>query len=66
MNATGIHGRSYLALGKRSDGDEAIHRTGPKTPSLFSVQLRREADGKWTMGSEFSNLLKGTGHVRKV
>ncbi|KAJ7928032.1 alpha/beta-hydrolase [Mycena leptocephala] len=30
--------------------------TGPKTPS----------HGKWTMGSEFSNLLKGTGHVEKT
>ncbi|KAF7346501.1 Dipeptidyl-peptidase 5 [Mycena sanguinolenta] len=35
---------------------------GPKTPSLFSVQLGRGTDGKWTMGTEFSNLLKGTGH----
>ncbi|KAF7365063.1 Dipeptidyl-peptidase 5 [Mycena venus] len=35
---------------------------GPKTASLFTVHLGRGADGKWTMGTEFENLLKGTGH----
>ena len=36
---------------------------GPKRPSLFSVQLAKGADGKWALGTDFSNLLKGTGHV---
>ncbi|KAJ7147076.1 Alpha/Beta hydrolase protein [Mycena crocata] len=40
--------------------------TGPKTASLFSVQLRRGADRKWTMAAEFDNLLKGTGHSSPV
>jgi dipeptidyl aminopeptidase/acylaminoacyl peptidase len=35
---------------------------GPKTSSLFSVHLGRDADGKWRMGTEYSNLLRGTGH----
>ncbi|KAJ7175992.1 Alpha/Beta hydrolase protein [Mycena filopes] len=39
---------------------------GPKTSSLFSVQLTRGADKKWTLGSEFSNLLQGTGHISPV
>ncbi|KAJ7795616.1 Alpha/Beta hydrolase protein [Mycena olivaceomarginata] len=39
---------------------------GPKTSSLFSVQLGRGADGKWTLGTEFPNLLKGTGHSSPV
>jgi hypothetical protein len=37
---------------------------GPKASSLFSVQLTRDADHKWTLGSEYINLLKDTGHVR--
>ncbi|KAJ6585138.1 alpha/beta-hydrolase [Mycena capillaripes] len=40
--------------------------SGPKTPSLFSVQLQRGADKKWTMGTDFYNLLKGTGHSSPV
>lgn len=40
-------------------------RSGPKTASLFSVQLQR-GDGKWSMATEFDNLLKGTGHVRAL
>jgi hypothetical protein len=39
---------------------------GPKTSSLFSVQLRRGPDRNWVMAAEFDNLLKGTGHVRKL
>ncbi|KAJ7695678.1 Alpha/Beta hydrolase protein [Mycena rosella] len=40
--------------------------TGPKTASLFSVKLRRGPDRKWIMGTEFDNLLKGTGHSSPV
>ncbi|KAJ7781821.1 Alpha/Beta hydrolase protein [Mycena maculata] len=40
--------------------------TGPKTPSLFSVQLLRGADGVWTMGTKYDNLLNGTGHSSPV
>ncbi|KAJ7442681.1 Alpha/Beta hydrolase protein [Mycena latifolia] len=39
---------------------------GPKTASLFSVQLRRDPDRKWIMATEFDNLLKGTGHSSPV
>ncbi|KAJ7644021.1 Alpha/Beta hydrolase protein [Roridomyces roridus] len=39
---------------------------GPKTASLFSVKLQRGADQKWTMATEFENLLKGTGHSSPV
>ncbi|KAI0688887.1 alpha/beta-hydrolase [Earliella scabrosa] len=39
---------------------------GPKRPSLFSVQLAKGADGKWALGTDFSNLLKGTGHHAPV
>ncbi|KAK7048493.1 dipeptidyl-peptidase 5 [Favolaschia claudopus] len=39
---------------------------GPKSSSLFSVQLARGSDGKWTMGTDFANLLKGTGHSAPV
>ncbi|KAJ7485987.1 Alpha/Beta hydrolase protein [Mycena galericulata] len=51
--------------------DETFERhwdtwTGPKAASLFSVQLRRGADRKWTMATEFDNLLKGTGHSSPV
>ncbi|TFK82680.1 alpha/beta-hydrolase [Polyporus arcularius HHB13444] len=35
---------------------------GPKRPSLFSVELQKGLDGKWTLGTIFTNLLKGTGH----
>jgi hypothetical protein len=36
---------------------------GPKASSLFSVQLTSDVDHKWTLGSEYINLLKDTGHV---
>ncbi|KAF7314487.1 Dipeptidyl-peptidase 5 [Mycena kentingensis (nom. inval.)] len=39
---------------------------GPKTSSLFSVGLEKSADGKWTLGSVFNNLLLGTGHESPV
>jgi hypothetical protein len=39
------------------------HWVGPKSSSLFSVQLSKNPDNKWTLGSEFINLLKDTGHV---
>jgi hypothetical protein len=38
--------------------------TTPKKPSLFTVPLAQDADGTWTFGDEFTNVLKGTGHVR--
>lgn len=40
--------------------------SGPKTSSLFSVQLHRDPDRKWVMGTEFDNLLRGTGHSTPV
>ena len=36
---------------------------GPKRSSLFSVALSQLPDKTWTLGSEYINLLKGTGHV---
>lgn len=36
---------------------------GPKKSSLFSVELKSDADRKWVLGSEFINILKVTGHV---
>ncbi|KAF7298860.1 Dipeptidyl-peptidase 5 [Mycena indigotica] len=39
---------------------------GPKKPSLFSVALQRGADKKWSFGSTFDNLLRGTGHHSPV
>ncbi|KAG7442969.1 alpha/beta-hydrolase [Guyanagaster necrorhizus] len=36
--------------------------TGPKTTSLFSVRLVQDPDHKWHFGSQFTNILKGTGH----
>ncbi|KAJ7675680.1 Alpha/Beta hydrolase protein [Mycena polygramma] len=39
---------------------------GPKTSSLFSVKLKRGEDGKWKLGTEYDNLLKGTGHASPV
>ncbi|KAJ6605658.1 Alpha/Beta hydrolase protein [Mycena sp. CBHHK59/15] len=47
--------------------DEAYERfwdtwSGPKTASLFSVEVTRGPDSKWKMGTQFDNLLKGTGH----
>lgn len=36
---------------------------GPKRSSLFSVTLSKSPDKTWVFGSEFVNLLKGTGHV---
>ncbi|OCH92867.1 alpha/beta-hydrolase [Obba rivulosa] len=47
--------------------DETFERhwdtwVGPKRSSLFSVPLTRAPDGTWSLGSEFTNLLNGTGH----
>lgn len=39
------------------------HWVGPKTQSLFSVRLVQDPNHMWTFGSEFVNLLAGTGHV---
>nr|GAT52261.1 dipeptidyl-peptidase 5 [Mycena chlorophos] len=39
---------------------------GPKTSSLFTVALEQGADGKWTLGSTYNNLLRGTGHSAPV
>ena len=36
---------------------------GPKRTSLFSVSLAKGANGKWALGTEFVNLLQGTGLV---
>ncbi|KAJ7442678.1 Alpha/Beta hydrolase protein [Mycena latifolia] len=36
---------------------------GPKSASLFSVQLACGPDRKWKMGTTFDNLLRGTGHT---
>lgn len=36
---------------------------GPKRSSLFSVTLSQSPDKTWALGSEYVNLLKGTGHV---
>lgn len=36
---------------------------GPKRPSLFSVTLTQSPEKTWSLGSEYVNLLKGTGHV---
>jgi hypothetical protein len=36
---------------------------GPKRSSLFTVSLSKDSDDKWSLGSEFINVLKGTGHV---
>ncbi|KAH9932677.1 alpha/beta-hydrolase [Epithele typhae] len=46
--------------------DETFERhwdtwVGPKTTSLFSVKLAKGKDGKWTIGTEFTNLLQGSG-----
>ncbi|KAI0755168.1 alpha/beta-hydrolase [Daedaleopsis nitida] len=51
--------------------DETFERhwdtwVGPKRPSLFSVQLSKGADDKWALGTDFVNLLKGTGHHAPV
>ncbi|KAJ7695681.1 Alpha/Beta hydrolase protein [Mycena rosella] len=35
---------------------------GPKTASLFRVELAYSSDRAWKMGTTFDNLLKGTGH----
>ncbi|KAJ7069651.1 Alpha/Beta hydrolase protein [Mycena amicta] len=37
--------------------------TGPKSPSLFRVDLVRGPEGNWSLGTEFDNLLQGTGHA---
>ena len=37
---------------------------GPKRSSLFSVPLTKGADGAWSLGEKFINVLNGTGHVR--
>lgn len=36
---------------------------GPKRSSLFSVKLAKDINGKWELGTDFANLLKGTDHV---
>lgn len=36
---------------------------GPKKASLFSVPLFIDPDHKYHLGTEFANLLNGTGHV---
>ena len=36
---------------------------GPKSASLFSVKLAKSAEGKWELGTDFVNLLLGTGLV---
>lgn len=36
---------------------------GPKRSSLFSVQLAKNPDHKWSLGEEFVAPLKGTDHV---
>ncbi|KAJ7175987.1 Alpha/Beta hydrolase protein [Mycena filopes] len=35
----------------------------PKSASLFSVSLTSNQNGKWKLGTQFANLLKGTGHT---
>ncbi|GBE85069.1 Dipeptidyl-peptidase 5 [Sparassis crispa] len=39
---------------------------GPKRPSLFSVKLAQSPDKKWSLGTEYVNLLNGTGHYCPV
>lgn len=39
---------------------------GPKRSSLFSVKLGKGFLGKWALGDDFVNLLKGTGHVSQT
>lgn len=36
---------------------------GPKESTLFSVKLHKNSDGKWHLGDDFVNVLKGSGHV---
>ena len=36
---------------------------GPKRSALFSVPLSRRLDGKWVLEPQWTNLLRGTGHV---
>lgn len=36
---------------------------GPKSSSLFAVQLAKGSDEKWELATEFVNPLNGTGHV---
>jgi hypothetical protein len=38
--------------------------SGPKKASLFSIALYTDSTGKWVLGTEYVNLLKGTKHVR--
>ncbi|CDO77798.1 hypothetical protein BN946_scf184667.g1 [Trametes cinnabarina] len=38
----------------------------PKRSSLFSVKLAKEPGGKWVLGDDFVNLLKGTDHHAPV
>ncbi|KAJ6559070.1 Alpha/Beta hydrolase protein [Mycena vulgaris] len=47
------------------DADVRVWDTwlGPKTASLFSVDLACRPDGTWKVGTSFDNLLKGTGHT---
>ncbi|KAJ7781818.1 hypothetical protein DFH07DRAFT_389025 [Mycena maculata] len=37
--------------------------SGPKTASLFSVDLTFGPDQEWKMGTTLNNLLRGTGHT---
>jgi dipeptidyl aminopeptidase/acylaminoacyl peptidase len=39
---------------------------GPKRSSIFTVELVQDADNKWSLGSEFVNVLKGTSHSTPV
>jgi hypothetical protein len=48
--------------------DETFERhwdtwVGPKRSSLFTVALTKGADGTWSLGEKFVNVLNGTGHV---
>ena len=48
--------------------DETFERhwdtwVGPKRSSLFSVALTKGANGKWSLGEKYVNVLNGTGHV---
>ncbi|KAK7681545.1 hypothetical protein QCA50_015277 [Cerrena zonata] len=39
---------------------------GPKSNSLFSVKLTQDPDRNWSLGSEYINLLNGTGHKAPI
>lgn len=40
--------------------------TGPKKPSLFTVQLAVGKDATWELGNEWVNALKETAHVCRI